>query len=85
MNKHALFARNVEILQRHVRGERTIREEADAQGLRFQRIHQIIKQTTKRLMKDLERPDLSRQEVLDFYRLTDEQVFRLVLEQSDME
>ena len=73
----ALRERNLGILQRYVRGERTMREEAEAQNVRFQRIDQIIKATTKQLFLDLERTDVSRSDVLEYYRLTEDQVLKL--------
>ena len=54
-----------------------MREEAEAQNVRFQRIDQIIKATTKQLFLDLERTDVSRSDVLEYYRLTEDQVLKL--------
>ena len=85
LSKFANIERNLGILQRHVRGERTLREEASAQGVRYQRIDQIIKSTTKQLLKDLERDDVARQDVLDYYRIDEEQLLMLILEYKKKE
>ncbi len=82
MNSFAIRERNLGILQRNAHGERTIREEANAQNLTFQRIYAILKRAKRQLFEDLDRTDVSRSDVLDYYRFTEEDVLKITLEMN---